>query len=194
MFLGFFFNCKPLFGSEQILLLLLLLLLLFFFFFTMTEFILCLWSVVTHLESVGTFIVECEDDYEYDFEVLSTCTLKIFALQTLSTWLRTKNFCTHRRLCNPIWRLLMRCRQLFLLVCLHTLTIEIMICIKNLWDKFSRMSTEFERPFFLSISENAAYRLKFIRVFLTQEQGNITCYWEVRNDSMPIKKCYCIVF
>lgn len=79
---------------------------------------------------------------------------KIFALQTLSAWLRTENFCTHSCPCNPIWRPLMPSWLLFLLVCLHNLSMEIMICIKNLWDKFSCISTEFEWLFVLSISWN----------------------------------------
>lgn len=186
IFLVFFSNCKPLFGSEQIMLLLL-------FFFLYNDWIYYLhvkcgytpWiNSNLHSGIRGWLWVWLWSSKQWAF--------KIFALQTLSAWHRTENFCTHSCPCNPIWRPLMPSWLLFLLVCLHTLSMEIRICIKNLWDKFSCIRTEFEWPFFLSKSWNVASRLKFIRVLLTL-YGE-TCCWVVRNDSMPIKKCYCIVF
>jgi len=184
IFLGFFFNCKPLFGSEQIMLL-------FFFFYDDWIYYLHVKCGYTswinsnlHSGVRGCLWVWLWSSKQWAF--------KIFALQTLSAWLRTENFCTHSCPCNLIWRPLMPSWLLFLLVCLHTLSMEIRICIKNLWDKFSCISTGFEWPFFLGISWNVASRLKFIQVLLTL-YGE-TCCGVVRNDSMSIKKCYCIVF
>lgn len=188
IFLGFFSNCKPLFGSEQIMLLLLL-----FFFFFYNDWIYYLHVKCGYTPWINSNLHSGVRGWPWVWLWSSKqWAFKIFALQTLSAWLRTENFCTHSCPCNPIWRPLMPSWLLFLLVCLHTLSMEIRICIKNLWDKFSCIRTEFEWPFFLSISWNVASRLKFIRVLLTL-YGE-TCCLVLRNDSMSIKTCYCIVF
>lgn len=59
----------------------------------------------TAQQSVATFRLEYKDNYQCKFYVLSTCTSKIFALQTKSMCPEQKT-CTHSCPHTSIWRLL----------------------------------------------------------------------------------------